>query len=75
MQIAHYVCKYAKMWFWSVSASFKQALFRCSDAITNLWECLTLGGLSLLIPICLFWDCCGKDELHGLPMVALIMEF
>ncbi len=25
MQIAHYVCKYAKMWFWSVSASFKQA--------------------------------------------------
>ncbi len=25
MQIAHYVCNYAKMWFWSVSASFKQA--------------------------------------------------
>ena len=25
MQIAHHLCKYAKMWFWSVLASFKQA--------------------------------------------------
>ena len=25
MQTADYVCKCAKMWFWSVSASFKQA--------------------------------------------------